>query len=85
MFGIGCGWNRLCRSQLAGLGSIIMPFLSYNDHGTQVLPPFVLEINWATLAITYGFMIFVFTLIILGMIRFIRRISMQRILRLGEL
>ncbi|MDA0768894.1 MAG: FtsX-like permease family protein [Chloroflexi bacterium] len=67
------------------LGSIIMPFLSHNDQGTQVLPPFVLEINWGTLAITYGFMIVVFALIILGMIWFIRRISLQRILRLGEL
>ena len=67
------------------LGAIIMPFLSHNDRGTQVLPPFVLEIDWGTLAITYGFMILVFTLIILGMIWFIRRISLQRILRLGEL
>ena len=67
------------------LGAIIMPFLSHNDRGTQVLPPFVLEINWGTLAITYGFMILVFTAIILGMIWFIRRISLQRILRLGEL
>jgi len=66
------------------LGAIIMPFLSHNDRGGQVLPPFVLEINWGTLAITYGFMVFVFTLIILGMIWFIRRISLQRILRLGE-
>ncbi len=67
------------------LGAIIMPFLSHNDRGTQVLPPFVLEIDWGTLAITYGFMILVFTAIILGMIWFIRRISLQRILRLGEL
>ena len=67
------------------LGAIIMPFLSHNDRGTQVLPPFVLEIDWGTLAITYGFMIAVFTAIILGMIWFIRRISLQRILRLGEL
>ena len=37
------------------LGAIIMPFLSHNDRGTQVLPPFVLEIDWGTLAITYGF------------------------------
>ena len=67
------------------LGAIIMPFLSHNDRGTQVLPPFVLEIDWGVLAITYGFMIAVFTAIILGMIWFIRRISLQRILRLGEL
>ena len=68
-----------------GIGRTIMPFLSHNDQGTQVLPPFVLEIDWGTLAITYGFMALVFTLIILGMIWFIRRISLQRILRLGEL
>ena len=67
------------------LGAIIMPFLSHNDRGAQVLPPFVLEIDWATLAVTYGFMMLVFTIIILGMIWFIRRISLQRILRLGEL
>ena len=67
------------------LGAIIMPFLSHNDRGTEVLPPFVLEIDWSTLAITYGFMIVVFAAIILGMIWFIRRISLQRILRLGEL
>ena len=67
------------------LGATIMPFLSHNDRGTHVLPPFVLEIDWSTLAITYGFMILVFTAIILGMIWFIRRISLQRILRLGEL
>ena len=67
------------------LGAIIMPFISHNDRGAQVLPPFVLEIDWATLALTYGFMILVFTLIILGMLWFIRRISLQRILRLGEL
>ena len=67
------------------LGAIIMPFLSHNDRGTHVLPPFVLEIDWGTLAITYGFMILVFTAIVLGMIWFIRRISLQRILRLGEL
>ena len=66
------------------LGAIIMPFLSHNDRGGQVLPPFVLEINWGTLGITYGLMIFVFTAIILGMIWFIRRISLQKILRLGE-
>jgi ABC-type antimicrobial peptide transport system permease subunit len=67
------------------LGAIIMPFLAHDDRGGQVLPPFVLEVNWVTLAITYGAMVFVFAIIILGMILFIRRISLQRILRLGEM
>ena len=67
------------------LGSIIMPFLGNDDSGSQVLPPFVIEVNWATLLITYAAMLAVFTAIILGMIWFIRRISLQRILRMGEM
>ena len=67
------------------IGAIIMPFLSNDDQGSQVLPPFVLEVNWITLAITYAIMAVAFTLIITGMIWFVRRISLQRILRLGEM
>ena len=67
------------------LGSIIMPFMGNDDSGSQVLPPCVIEVNWATLLITYAAMLAVFTAIILGMIWFIRRISLQRILRLGEM
>lgn len=67
------------------LGSIIMPFLGNDDTGSQVLPPFVIQVDWVTLSITYAAMLVVFTAIILGMIWFIRRISLQRILRLGEM
>ncbi len=67
------------------LGAIIMPFLGNDDQGSQVLPPFALEVNWSTLLITYAAMAVVFTLIITGMIWFVRRISLQRILRLGEM
>ena len=67
------------------IGAIIMPFLSNDDQGSQVLPPFVLEVNWTTLSITYAIMAVAFTLIITGMIWFVRRISLQRILRLGEM
>ena len=67
------------------LGAIVMPFLSNDDQGSQVLPPFILEISWGTLAITYLAMAFVFALIIGGVIWFIQKISLQRILRLGEM
>ncbi|MCH7745123.1 MAG: ABC transporter permease, partial [Chloroflexi bacterium] len=67
------------------LGAIIMPFLSNDDQGSQVLPPFILEVSWGTLLITYAIMALVFALIITGMIWFVRRISLQRILRLGEM
>ena len=67
------------------LGSIVMPFLGHDDRGSQVLPPFILEVSWGTLAITYAAMAFVFATIVVGVIFFIRKISLQRILRLGEM
>ena len=67
------------------LGAIIMPFLGHDDRGSEMLPPFVLEVNWGTLAITYAAMALVFALIIVGVIWFISKISLHRILRLGEM
>ena len=67
------------------LGAIIMPFLGHDDFGGQVVPPFALEVNWGALLITYGFMVAVFALITLGIVWLIHRISIQDILRLGEM
>ena len=66
------------------LGATMMPFLGHDDRGTRVLPPFVVDINWGTLAITYIAMGLLFAIIIAGVIILVRRISLQRILRLGE-
>ena len=66
------------------LGATMMPFLGHDDSGTRVLPPFVVDINWGTLAITYIAMGVLFAVIIAGVIILVRRISLQRILRLGE-
>ena len=66
------------------LGATMMPFLGHTDRGTQVLPPFVVDINWGTLALTYVAMGLLFAIIIAGVIFMVRRISLQRILRLGE-
>ena len=67
------------------LGATMMPFLGHDDRGTRVLPPFVVDINWGTLAITYIAMGLLFAVIIAGVIILVRRISLQRILRLGEM
>ncbi|MCL0028844.1 ABC transporter permease [Dehalococcoidia bacterium] len=67
------------------LGTTIMPYLGHNDQGIQVLPPFVIEINWDTLTLTYAAMALLFAVIIAGMLWFVRRISLQRILRIGEM
>ena len=66
------------------IGAIIMPYLGHDDQGSQVVPPFIIEVNWGTLGITYAATALVFALIIGGMIWFIRRISLQHTLRLGE-
>ncbi len=67
------------------LSAAITPFLGHDDQGVRVLPPIVTQINWDTLAITYAAMGMLFAFIIAGVIWFVRRISMQRILRLGEM
>lgn len=66
------------------LGAVVMPFLDHDETGRHVLPPFVLEVNWSTLAIAYVAMSIVFAVIIAGVVWFIHKISLQRILRLGE-
>ena len=66
------------------LTRLIMPFLGHDDFGFQVVPPFVVVVNWGALAVAYSAMAFLFALIIVGVILFIRKISLQRILRLGE-
>ena len=67
------------------LGATMMPFLGHDDQGTQVLPPFVVDVNWQTLGVTYAAMAVVFAIIITGVVFMVRRISLQRILRLGEM
>ena len=67
------------------LGASMMPFLGHDDRGAQVLPPFVVDVNWQTLTITYIAMGLLFAVIISGVILLVRRISLQRILRLGEM
>ncbi len=66
------------------LGASMMPFLGHDDRGARILPPFVVDVNWQTLTITYLAMGLLFAVIIAGVILLVRRISLQRILRLGE-
>jgi ABC-type lipoprotein release transport system permease subunit len=67
------------------LGSAVMPFLGHDDQGSQVIPPFVIEVNWTNLLVTYAAMSVIFTLIILGVIFFVRRMSLSRALRIGDI
>ena len=66
------------------LGATVMPFLGHDDWGAEVVPPFAIEVNWGTLLLVYAAMLLVFAIISLGLTWFIHRISLHRILRLGE-
>ena len=68
----------------SGLAWTIMPFLGHDDRGGQVVPPFVIEVGWQNLLVTFVAMGVIFTAIIIGVILFIRRMSLSRVLRLGD-
>lgn len=67
------------------IGALVMPFFANDDRGSQILPPFVIQVDWPILLITYGIMVFVFAVATVGVIMFARRISVAKTLRLGEL
>ena len=67
------------------LGATIIPFLGHDDFGGKVIPPFIMVIDWNALLITYGVMLVIFAVITLALIMLIRRLSIARILRIGEL
>ena len=67
------------------LGATIMPFVGHDDFGGKVVPPFVMVIDWNALLITYAVMLVIFAVITLALIMLIRRLSLARILRVGEL
>ena len=57
--GIGIG------SWIGGrIGSLIMPLLGHDDWGDKVIPPFVAEMDWMPLIMTYGLISTVFVIII---------------------
>ena len=67
------------------LGAAIVPFIGSDETGRQPLPPFVLEIDWPTLLGTYSAMIAVFAIVVVGVIVVVRRITLQQVLKMGDL
>ena len=66
------------------LGATIMPFLGHDDWGSQVVPPFVMEVNWGALGVTYAIMLLLFAAIVLGLMSMVRRMALQAVLRIGD-
>ncbi|MCH8962559.1 MAG: LLM class flavin-dependent oxidoreductase [Bacteroidetes bacterium] len=60
-------------------------FLAHDERGVQIVPPFAVEVDWSALVIVYAAMTFVFAVIMAGAIWFVFKISLQRVLRMGEI
>ena len=67
------------------LGATIIPFMGHDDLGFRVVPPYIIDVGWESLVVTYVAMALVFAVISLGLIWLVRRITLQRVLRLGEM
>jgi len=68
----------------AVMGSIILPFLQLTELGEQVLPPFVLTIGWAELIGICGILLAAFVIASAITSRFFFRLSITRLIRIGE-
>ena len=66
------------------LSEAVMPFLSIDDYGNQVIPPFVIEVDWPNLLITYGVMIVIFSMVVGFLIFLANRLVLNKMLRLGD-
>ena len=66
------------------ISAAVMPFLGHDDWGGQVLPPFAIHTDTGALVLTYAAMFVVFAIISLSLLVMIHRISLHRVLRLGE-
>jgi ABC-type lipoprotein release transport system permease subunit len=68
----------------AQLGATIMPYLGTSGEGLQVVPPMILEIDWGSVAITFGLVAAVFAVVLAVILYSVYRMSVHRVLRLGE-
>ena len=66
------------------LGMAIMPFLGSDEVGTELLPPLVMNVDWSSLVGIYISMGIVFSVATVIVAMSARKVSLNRLLRLGE-
>lgn len=68
----------------ARLGQTILPFISTSGSGLKTVPPMVQHVDWASFGVTFGIVGGVFLLVIAVLLVAVNRMSIHRVLRLGE-
>jgi len=66
------------------LGATIMPYLASSGQGVRVVPPMLTEVDWVGFCVTFGMVAAVFALVVAAILVYVYRMSIHRVMRLGE-
>ena len=66
------------------LGATIMPYLASSGEGVRVAPPMITQIDWGGFGLTIGLMAGVFAIVVAAIVASVYRMSIDRVMRLGE-
>ena len=66
------------------LGGTMLPFLSKSGEGIRVVPPILVEVDWASFGITFALLGVVILVVVAVILHSVYRMSIQSVLRLGE-
>ena len=67
------------------LTTVIIPFLGLTEVGMKVLPPMQVAVNWPAIVALYAVIGLAFLVATVGVVLFVCRLEIQRVLRLGEM
>ena len=68
----------------ARLGDTIIPFLANSGESDSLVPPMVLQIDWSGFGLTFGLLGIVFSIVIFAVLLSVYRMSIHRVMRMGE-
>lgn len=79
--GAGIGLGSVLGMQL---GRWLLPLLEIAEGGRRLIPPMVLDMNWAILGITYAFLALAALITVVVLSWLLGKLELQRVLRMGE-
>ena len=66
------------------MGTTIMPYLASSGANAMVVPPMAIEIDWFGFGVTFGLLGLVFIVVVSVILISVYRMSIHRIMRMGE-
>ena len=66
------------------MGTTIMPYLASSGANAMVVPPMAIEIDWFGFGVTFGLLGLVFIVVVSVILISVYRMSIHRVMRMGE-